>query len=42
MVNNSIRYGMKQNIAAILALLTAPIELLVESKLLSLTLVSPA
>jgi len=42
MLINSIQYSMKQNIVAILALLTAPIELLVESKFLSLTAVSPA
>ena len=37
MVINSVPYGMKQSIMALLALLTAPVELLAESKFLSLT-----
>jgi len=41
MVINSIQHGMKQSISALLALLTAPVQLLVESKFLSLTAVSP-
>lgn len=41
MVINSIQYGMKQSIVALLALLTAPVQLLAESKFLSLTAVSP-
>ena len=41
MVINSIQYGMKQSVVALLALLTAPVKLLVESKFLSLTAVSP-
>lgn len=32
MVINSIQYGMKQSIVHLLALLTAPVELLAESK----------
>lgn len=41
MVNNSIQYGMKQSIVALLVLLKAPVQLLAESKFLSLTAVSP-
>lgn len=41
MVINSTLYGMKQSIVALLALLTAPVELLAESKYLSLAAVSP-
>lgn len=41
MVINSIQYGMKQSIVVLLALLTAPVLLLTESKYLSLTTVSP-
>ena len=41
MVINNIQYGMKQSIVALLPLLTAPVELLAECKLLFLTAVSP-
>ncbi len=41
MVINSIQYAMKQSIVALLALLTASVQLLTESKSLSLTAVSP-
>ncbi len=40
MVINSIQVGMKQSRVALFALLTAPVELLAESKSLSLTEVS--
>jgi len=40
MVINSIQYGMKQSIATLLALLTAPVELLAKSKFLFLIAVS--
>jgi len=38
---NSIQYGMKQSIVALLALLTAPVQLRAKSELLFLTAVSP-
>ncbi len=41
MVINSIQYGMKLSIVVFWALLTAPVKLLVESKILFLTAVSP-
>ncbi|PCI08782.1 MAG: hypothetical protein COB77_01605 [Gammaproteobacteria bacterium] len=41
MVINSIQYGLKQSIVALLAHLTAPVELLAENKCLSLTAASP-
>ncbi len=34
---NSTQYGMKQSITALLALLTAPVQLLAENRLLFLT-----
>lgn len=42
MIINSIQYGMKQSIVALLALLTAPVQLLAESKFLSLTAIATA
>jgi len=41
MVIISIQYSIKQSIVALLALLTAPVELLTENKRLSLTAASP-
>ncbi len=41
MVINNVQYAKKQSIVALLALLTAPVELLAEGKFLFLTAVSP-